>query len=306
MGGPSSLALEVRAGLGPVLSGRHAKQGAAMAGTDRTKTDLAASLTPGPVIILVEPQLAENVGSVARAMANFALSELRVVRGRAQADGEKARIVAAGAHHVIDAARHFDRVEDALADLTLVIATTARTREQAKPVEAPATAAARIVAETADGGRAGVMFGRERTGLENDEISLAHRVVTFPVNPAYASLNLAQAVLLVGYEWFKAATGGAPNFELPVRSPPATHDEIFALFAHLEGELREGGFFRSPEKSASMVRNIRNMIHRMDPSLQDIRTLHGMVAALVGGRPGPEGRGRTVLKPLVEPEGGDA
>ena len=214
--------------------------------TDRTKTDLAASLPTGPAIILVEPQLAQNVGSVARAMANFALSELRIVRGRAQADGEKARVFAAGAHHVIDAARHFDRVEDALADLTLVIATTAREREQAKPVDAPEAGAARMVAEAGAGGRAGLMFGRERTGLENDEIALAHRVVTFPVNPAYASLNLAQAVLLMGYEWFKAATGGAAPFEMPTRSPPATHEEIVALFAHLEGSSRRAASSARP------------------------------------------------------------
>jgi tRNA/rRNA methyltransferase len=273
-----------------------------MAGTDRTKADLAASLGAGPAIILVEPQLAENVGSVARAMANFALAELRVVRGRAQADGEKARVFAAGAHHVIDAARHFDRVEDALADLTLVFATTARERGQAKPVDAPAEAAARMVAEHAAGGRVGIMFGRERTGLENDEISLSQRVVTFPVNPAYASLNLAQAVLLVGYEHFKAATGGAAPFEMPTRARPGTHAELVALFAHLEGELEDGGFFRSPDKRASMVRNIRNMIHRMEPTIQDLRTLHGIVAALVEGRPGPEGRGRTVLKPVKDAE----
>ena len=274
-----------------------------MAGTDRTKIDLAASLPAGPVIILVEPQLAENVGSVARAMANFALAELRVVRGRAQADGEKARVFAAGAHHVIDAARHFETVEEALGDLTLVLATTARERGQAKPVDAPEAAAALTVAETRAGGRVGIMFGRERTGLENDEISLAHRVVTFPVNPAYASLNLAQAVLLVGYEWFKAATGGAPAFDMESRSPPATHNETLALFAHLEGELDDGGFFRSADKRASMVRNIRNMIHRMEPSRQDLQTLHGMVAALVNGRPEKgENRGRTYLKPLKDVE----
>lgn len=269
-----------------------------MAGTDHTKSDLAAALPAGPVIVLVEPQLAENVGSVARAMANFALSELRIVRGRARAESDKARAFSAGAHHILDASRHFDRVEDALADCTLTFATTARERGQAKPVDAPDAAAARIAAEQGAGGKVAILFGRERTGLDNDEVALGHRVVTFPVNPAYASLNLGQAVLLMGYEWFKAATGGAPAFQLPTRSPPATHDEIVALFAHLEGELEEGGFFRSREKRASMVRNIRNMIHRMEPSLQDVRTLHGVVAALVEGRPGPEGRGRTVFKPV--------
>ncbi|PZQ18997.1 MAG: RNA methyltransferase [Ancylobacter novellus] len=277
-----------------------------MAGTDRTKTDLAASLPAGPVIVLVEPQLAENVGSVARAMANFALAELRIVRGRAKASDEKARVFSAGAHHVLEAARDFDRVEDAVADATLVFATTARERGQAKPVDGPEEAARRAVAETMAGGRVAILFGRERTGLENDEVALAGRVVTFPVNPAYASLNLGQAVLLMGYEWFKAATGGRPAFDMPSRARPATHEELVALFAHLEGELEDGGFFRSPDKRASMTRNIRNMIHRMEPSLQDVRTLHGMVAALCDGRPGPEGRGRTVFKPTSAGDDGDA
>lgn len=275
-----------------------------MAGTDHTKQNLAASLPTGPAIVLVEPQLAENVGSVARAMANFALGDLRIVRGRASASDEKARIFSAGAVHVLDAARTYDRVEDAIADATLVFATTARERGQAKPVDAPEEAAARALAEVSADGRVAILFGRERTGLENDEVALASRVVTYPVNPAYASLNLGQAVLLMGYEWFKAATGGAPAFEMASRARPPTHEETLALFAHLEGELDEGGFFRSDDKRASMVRNIRNMIHRMEPSLQDVRTLHGMVAALVGGRPGPEGRGRTYLKPLKDGDEG--
>ncbi|MBB3973556.1 RNA methyltransferase [Hansschlegelia beijingensis] len=275
-----------------------------MAGTDRTKADAAALLPAGPAVVLVEPQLAENVGAVARAMANFALSDLRVVRAPGKTEAEGARVRSAGAHHILEAARHFDSIEEAIADLTLLFATTARGRGQAKPVDAPEAAARLMAQHAAGGGRVGLLFGRERTGLENDEIALASRVVTFPVNPAYASLNLAQAVLLVGYEWFKAATGGAPAFEMPTRSPPGTQAEIVALFAHLEGELDETGFFRSPEKRASMIRNIRNMIHRMDPSRQDLQTLHGIVAALAEGRPGPQGRGRTLLKPLKDPEEG--
>lgn len=273
-----------------------------MAGTDHTKSALAAALPEGPAVILVEPQLAENIGSVARAMANFGLSELRVVGAseRTTADGARAR--AAGADYILDAARHFDRLEDALADLTLVLATTARERGQAKPVDTPEQGVAHVVAHIGRGGRAGVMFGRERTGLENDEVALAARVVTFPVNPAYASLNLGQAVLLVGYEWFKAATGGAAPFAMPTKSPEGSHGELVALFAHLEGELRDAGFFRSPAKTASMVINLRNMIQRMEPTKQDLQTLHGIVAALVEGRPGPEGRQRTVLKPLEELE----
>lgn len=271
-----------------------------MAGTDRTKSSLAAALPRGPAVVLVEPQLAENVGAVARAMANFGLTELRVVGAAGKTADERARAFAAGADYVLDAARHFASVEEAIADLTFVIATTARERGQAKPVDAPDEAAGRIVAHLDEGGSAGVLFGRERTGLENDEIALSHRVVTFPVNPAYASLNLAQAVLLVGYEWFKAATGGAAPFAMPSRSPGASQGEVIALFRHLEGELDDAGFFRSPEKRASMVRNLRNLIQRMEPSRQDVQTLHGVVTALVEGKPGPQGRTRNVLKPLRE------
>ncbi|HEY0291110.1 MAG TPA: RNA methyltransferase [Hansschlegelia sp.] len=272
-----------------------------MAGTDRTKIDLAATLPSGPAVVLVEPQLAENVGSVARAMANFALADLRVVRAPGRTEAQGARTFAAGAHHVLEAARHFDSVPDAVADCSLVLATTARGRGQAKPVDAPDAAARLLAGHMASGEKAAILFGRERTGLENDEIALSHRVVTFPVNPAYASLNLGQAVLLMGYEWFKAATA-AEVFTMPTRSPPGTHAELVSLFAHLEGELEEAGFFRSTAKRASMVRNLRNMIHRMEPTRQDLRTLHGIVAALVEGRPGPQGRGRTVLKPLRDVE----
>lgn len=268
-----------------------------MAGTDRSKADLAAALPAGPAVVLVQPQLAENVGAVARAMANFGLSELRVVQGRADVGSETARAFAAGAHHVLDAARVFETLEEAVADLTLLFATTARERGQFKPVDTPEQAAARLAAHE---GRAGVLFGRERAGLENDEVALAGRIVTFPVNPAYASLNLAQAVLLVGYEWFKAATGGAPAFDTARRSPDATEAEKLALFRHLEGELDETGFFRSEDKRAIMTRNLRNMIHRMEPTRQDLQTLHGAVAALSEGRPGPEGRPRKLLKPAAE------
>lgn len=275
-----------------------------MAGTNRTRAAEAASLPAGPAIVLVEPQLAENVGAVARAMANFALTDLRVVRAPGKTQAEGARTFAAGATHVLDAARHFDSVPEAVADLTLVLATTARERGQAKPVDAPEAAARLVVAHMGQGETAGILFGRERTGLENDEIALSHRVVTFPVSPAYASLNLGQAVLLMGYEWFKAATGGAAPFAMPTRSPQGSIAEIVALFTHLEGELSEAGFFRSPERRASMIRNLRNMIHRMEPTKQDIRTLHGVVTALVEGRPGPAGRTRTILKPLEEPDAG--
>jgi tRNA/rRNA methyltransferase len=146
------------------------------------------------------------------------------------------------------------------------------------------------------GVKTGVLFGRERTGLENDEVSLADRVLTFPVNPAFASLNLGQAVLLVGYEWFKAATGEAPRFEMPQHSPPAEKGHLMAFFAHIESALERAGFFYPATRKPIMVRNLRNIFHRLGLSEQDIRTLHGAVAALEEGTRGPSRRDRRVLK----------
>ena len=171
-------------------------------GTDKTKSgwDLA-----GPVVILVEPQLGENIGMAARAMGNFALSRLRIVNPRDGWPNIAAQRAAAGADQILEQAQLFDTVEQAVADLTLLFATTARAHDQAKPVVAPADAAAEIVAHVAgaDRGGVGILFGRERYGLQNEEVALANRIITFPVNPGFASLNLAQAVLLIGYEWFK-------------------------------------------------------------------------------------------------------
>src|SRR5207342_2921934 len=174
-------------------------------GTDKTKSGL--DLT-GPVVILVEPQLGENIGMAARAMGNFALSRLRIVKPRDGWPNIAAQRAAAGADQILESAELFDTVEQAVADLTLLFATTARAHDQAKPVVAPAEAAVEIVAHVAkgDGGGVGILFGRERYGLQNEEVALANRIITFPVNPGFASLNLAQAVLLVGYEWFKLST----------------------------------------------------------------------------------------------------
>ena len=159
-------------------------------------------------MILVEPQLGENIGMAARAMGNFALSRLRIVKPRDGWPNVAAQRAAAGADHILAQAELFDTVQAAVADLDLLFATTARAHDQAKPVVAPEGAAREIMAHVAGGGKAGIMFGRERAGLENDEVALANRIITFPVNPGFASLNLAQAVLLMGYEWFKLATGG--------------------------------------------------------------------------------------------------
>jgi tRNA/rRNA methyltransferase len=253
-------------------------------GTDHTKEWTAIA---GPVIVLVEPQLGENIGTAARAMANFGLTRLRLVKPRDGWPNVHARRAASGADMVLDSAELYDSVEAAIADCNFVLATTARAHVQAKPVLGPAAAAVEMAERRAAGETVAVLFGRERWGLENDEVGLADRIVTFPVNPAFASLNLAQAVLIVAYEWFKHASGEALPFQTPQRSPAAGKEQLFAFFASLEHELEKVEFFRPPEKRATMTINLRNIFTRMAPSQQDIQTLHGVVMAMVEGRKGP-------------------
>src|SRR2546430_2725156 len=254
------------------------------AGTDKTKTgfDLA-----GPVVVRVEPQLGENIGMAARAMGNFALSRLRIVNPRDGWPNVSAQRAAAGADLILERAELFDSVEAAVADLTLLFATTARAHDQAKPVVAPERAAFEIVAYMAGGGKAGILFGRERYGLQNEEVALANRIITFPVNPGFASLNLAQAVLLIGYEWFKLATEGTLPFAMPERSERASQHPMQAFFDNLVRELDRVEFLRPAEKRDTMLVNLRNIFARMDPTKQDMHTLHGVVMAIAEGRKGP-------------------
>ena len=253
-------------------------------GTDRTKTGHDFD---GPVVMLVEPQLGENIGMTARAMGNFALSRLRIVNPRDGWPNIAAQRAAAGADHILAGAQLFDTVQAAVADLDLLFATTARAHDQAKPVVAPEGAAQEMTAHIAGGGKAGIMFGRERSGLENDEVALANRIVTFPVNPGFASLNLAQAVLLMGYEWFKLATGGSLPFAMPERSERASQHQIDAFFENLVRELDKVEFLRPAEKRDTMLVNLRNIFTRMEPTKQDMHTLHGVVMAIAEGRKGP-------------------
>jgi tRNA/rRNA methyltransferase len=254
------------------------------AGTDRTKTALAG----GPVIVLVRPQLAVNIGMCARAMANFGLDDLRLVSPRegwprTDARRKTAYAAAAGAVQLLESARVFGSVEEAIADLHFVYATTARERGQLKRVLVPGEAMIETAAAFAAGQKRGILFGPERTGLDNREISLADAIVTFPVNPAYASLNLAQAVLLCGYEWFKAAHGDAPPLVAPERSRPAKREMVVAFFDFLETKLDERGFFRPAGKKPIMQRNLRNIFHRIGLTEQDVRTLWGAIVRLVEG-----------------------
>jgi tRNA/rRNA methyltransferase len=256
------------------------------AGTDKTKDWIVQA---GPIVVLVEPQLGENIGAAARVMANFGLARLRLVRPRDGWPNLQAQRSASGADRVLDDAALYDDVAAAIADCSLVLATTARAHDQAKPVIGPAAAARAIADHLADHGGANVavLFGRERYGLENAEVALADRIVTFPVNPAFASLNLAQAVALLAYEWFKLASAGALPFAMPRKSEPAVKEQLFAFFAGLERELDKVEFFRPPEKRATMMINLRNIFARMQPTRQDIQTLHGIVLAIAEGRKGP-------------------
>src|SRR6201999_3697827 len=275
-------------------------------GTDKTKAGLDLA---GPVVILVEPQLGENIGMAARAMGNFALSRLRIVNPRDGWPNIAAQRAAAGADHILERVELFDTVEQAVADLDLLYATTARAHDQAKPVMAPEAAAREIVGHISGGGGDGILFGRERWGLTNDEVARANRIVTFPVNPGFASLNLAQAVLLMGYEWFHQATSGELPLAMPERSERASQHQMDAFFENLVRELDRVEFLRPAEKRDTMLVNLRNIFLRMEPTKQDMHTLHGVVMAIAEGRKGPakggvlDGEQATRLRALLAEHG---
>ena len=271
------------------------------AGTDHSRPSLRA----GPVILLVEPQLGENIGMVARAMANFGLFELRIIRPRSHWLHQKTRAAAAGAEHILDSAEVFKTLPEAMADLNFVFTTTARERGQGKVVMGPPEAGQQMQQRVAHGERVGIIFGRERTGLENDDIALADAILTYPVNPAYASLNLAQAVLLAGYAWMAAGEMPLP-FERRERWPPAKREMVLSFFDYLEDQLEQRGFFRPKHKRPIMSRNLRNMFHRMALNEQDVRTWRGMVVRLVEGpRDNPKTRKRVRNPPKKPVEGSD-
>ncbi len=235
-----------------------------------------------PAIVLVEPQLGDNIGAAARAMANFGLRDLRLVNPRGGWPNAKARAAASGADHVIDGARVFAALPEAISDLGFVLAATARAREVAKVVIGPHEAAATLRRSLAEGVRPGILFGRERTGLTNDEVSLADEIVTLPVDPHFSSLNIAQSVLILAYEWRLSGladeASGLP-FDGGI-APTADKAELMHLFAHLESALDYAGFFRPPEKRGHMVRALRAMLQRARLTDQEVRTLRGVIAAL--------------------------
>jgi len=241
-----------------------------------------------PAIILVEPQLGDNIGAAARAMANFGMGELRIVAPRDGWPNEAARTYAANAACVVDGAKVFPDLRAAVADLHYVVATTARRRDMRKPVLSPEAAAKEMLPRTNTRQNCGVLFGKERSGLENDDIAIADAIVSAPVVPGFASINLAQAVLLIGYEWREALLQAGVSPADPLQGTPeadgseptATKDELIGFFEHLERELDASGFLFPPEKRPTMVRSIRNMLTRMGATGQEVRTLRGIVASL--------------------------
>lgn len=278
-----------------------------MAGTIRDRTppaDLPAA--PAPVVILVRPQLGENIGTTARAMLNCAISELRLVSPRDGWPSERAYSASSRADKVLDGVKLYESVADAIADLNYVYATAARPRDLIKPVATPRHAAGEIRQRMAAGDRVGILFGPERTGLENDDLVLADQIITVPLNPTYDSLNLAQAVLLVGYEWYLAADD-TPEKQIDYGDTRvATKGEHTGFLQHLEAELEASGFFANiPEKQAGIMLNIKTMFERAEMTEQEVRTMRGVVRALALGRPNRR-RGDRKRGQIGEPGGESA
>jgi len=240
-------------------------------------------LSRGPVSILVEPQMGENIGAAARAMWNFGLRGLRIVNPRDGWPNPAAVAMASGAGGLLDEARIFDTTGEAVADLHAVFATTARPRGMPKNVMTPERAMAHARELIGAGKSVGILYGRERTGLENDDTVRANAIVTVPVNPGFASLNLAQCVLLMSYEWRRQTDQTPPEVQASGRSEPALSADVERMLEHLEAELEACNFFWPEDKKPAMVANLRNLFRRAPLTDSDVRTLRGVIRALVEG-----------------------
>lgn len=235
-----------------------------------------------PAIVLVAPQLGENIGAAARAMLNCGLTDLRLVSPRDGWPNAKAEAMSSGALAKMPPVQVFDSTAAAIADCSLVLATTARPRDMVKHVYTPRGAMDALRPRTAEGETTALLFGGERSGLHNDDVALAHGVVTVPLNPAFSSLNLGQAVLLLAYEWIMSGDKTAPAQLVTGDSPPAPHEKLEELMIRLENDLAERHFFRSDDMRPSMVRNIRSLLTRTNMTAQEVQTFHGMISALTG------------------------
>ncbi len=246
-----------------------------------------APIEPSPVVILVRPQLAENIGAVARAMGNGGLFHLRIVAPRDGWPQERAWRTASGADRILDAASVHDTVADAVADLHRVFATCPRPRHIIKPVLTARGAAAELHAVGNRNLRAGILFGPERAGLDNDDIACADTLVRYDLNPGFMSLNLAQAVMILGYEWYVARDDQPPRMFQTNETAIATKADLENFFDHLVRACDESGFLKNPQKRPGMIRNLRHFFQRGEATVQELNTLHGVISEL--GRAAPKG-----------------
>lgn len=231
--------------------------------------------TEPPIIVLVRPQLGENIGKAARAMLNFGLTEMRLVAPRDGWPNPNAGPAASGADVVLEKARVFQTTAEAVADCSHVYATTVRKRGVTKPVLRPDEVAAEISGQT---GRSAILFGPERSGLETEDVALARAIVTVPINPDFGSLNLAQAVILVAYEWSKSRDLAIPTREEAL--PPAPQEELNGLIAHLEQLLEPRGYFLPPDRAQATRRTLRTVLTKPGWNHLELRTLRGVLSAL--------------------------
>lgn len=250
-----------------------------MTGTDKS---IPIATAPGPAVILVDPQMGENIGAAARAMLNCGVSELRLVNPRDGWPNDRAVSMSSGALERMPPVRVFDSTAAAIADLHYVYATTARPRDMVKDVFTPRTAAEDMRARHRQGERIGLLYGAERMGLVNEDVALASAVITIPLNPGFSSLNLGQAVLLTCYEWMMTGDS-TPGQQLTTgETPAATQGDMDALYNRLETELEERRFFRAAEMKPTVVRNLRAMLVRARMTQQEVNTFHGIISALIG------------------------
>lgn len=240
--------------------------------------------TPNPAVILVNPQLGENIGGAARAMLNFGLTDLRLVAPRDGWPNPAAVSMAAGANSLLDNAKVFDTTAEAVADLTHLMAATARRREIELPVIGTGDAGPMFHAWQGEGFKTGILFGPEKAGLVNEDVVLCDYILTYPINPAFQSLNLAQAVGVFSYIWKSAEDAAPPDIFQKDISPPASREDLVRMFEHLEGELDKAGFFYPPSKAALMRKNIRAPFTRAKMTEQEVRTMRGIIKAIAKGR----------------------